>query len=195
MPACCVIDCSQKKSVKGTYQSFKFPENPNLRKKWVEAVMREKKSFILDETKAICKRHFTEDNFLFTTDKNNRIRKRMQLKEGAVPTLFMGFESLVKPKIVHHRKTRKSVDALQIEKNKLERAIKKLEDQTQLQKDTIGHHEKEIEQLKFKLDFKKSKDAKEFHEMEKKLSVMTHNVSKIFNMDQVEILQVNIFRK
>ena len=195
MPDCCVIDCSRKKSVIGTYQSFKFPENPNLKKKWVEAVMREKKSFILDDTKAICKRHFNKDNFLFTTDKHNRIRKRMQLKEGAVPTLFMGFESLVKPKIVHHRKTRKSVDALQIEKNKLERTIKKLEDQNQLQKETNEHYEKEIEQLKFKLNFKKSKDSKEFDEMKKKLSVMTHNVSKIFNMDQVEILQVNIFRK
>ena len=73
----------------------------------------------------------------------------MQLKEGAVPTLFMGFESLVKPKIVHHRKTRKSVDALQIEKNKLERAIKKLEDQNQLQKETIEHYEKETKQSHF----------------------------------------------
>ena len=196
MPNCCVIDCSQKKSVKGTYQSFKFPENPDLKKKWVEAVMREKKSFILDETKAICKRHFNEDNFLLMTDKHNRIRKRMQLKEGAVPTLFMGFESCTaKPKIVHHRKTRKTIEVLQIEKNNLERAIKKLEDQNQLQKETNEHYEKEIEQLKFKLDFKKSKDPKEFDEMKKKLSVMTHNVSKIFNMDQVEILQVNIFRK
>ena len=196
MPDCCVIDCSRKKSVKGTYQSFKFPENPNLRKKWVEAVMREKKSFILDDTKVICKRHFTEDNFLLTRDNhNNRIRKRVQLKEGAVPTLFMGFESAVKPKIVNHRKTRKSVEVLQIEKNKLERAIKKLEDQNQLQKETIGHHEKEIEQLKCKLDFKKSKDLKKFDDMKKKLSVMTHNVSKIFNLDQIEILQVNLFRK
>ena len=195
MPDCCVIDCSRKKSVIGTYQSFKFPENPNLRKKWVEAVMREKKSFILDETKAICKRHFTENNFLLTTDKHNRIRKRMQLKEGAVPTLFMGFESAVKPKIVNHRKTRKTIEVLQVEKNNLERAIKKLEDQNQLQKETNEHYEKEIEQLKFKLNFKKSKDSKEFDEMKKKLSVMTHNVSKIFNMDQVEILQVNIFRK
>ena len=129
------------------------------------------------------------------TNSNNRIRKRVQLKEGAVPTLFMGFESLVKPKIVHHRKTRKSVEALQIEKNKLERTIKKLEDQNQLQKETIEHYEKEIEQLKIKLDFKKSQDSKQFDEMKKKLSVMTHNVSKIFNLDQIEILQVNIFRK
>ena len=42
---------------------------------------------------------------------------------------------------------------------------------------------------------KKAITAAQVDEMKKKLSVMTHNVSKIFNMDQVEILQVNIFRK
>ena len=72
MPDCCVMHCNFRKSVKGTFQSFKFPEDPAQRRLWVNAVKRERKSFILDNEKIICKRHFTPDDLVPVFDSRKR---------------------------------------------------------------------------------------------------------------------------
>ena len=180
MPDCCVIDCNHGKSVKGEYQSFKFPEDPVQRREWVNAVKREKKSFILNNETVICKRHFTPDDLVPVFDSRNRPRKP-RLKEGAVPTLHMGTEK--KPKVVTARETRKSVDTLQVAKNNLEREVKRLKDENQLLQETVEHKDREIENLKDLL--KNKKDEKEFDEMKGQLSALVESLKKIFTDDQV----------
>ena len=106
MPDCCVIGCNFRKSVKGTFQSFKFPEDPVQRRIWVDAVKRERKSFILDNETIICKRHFTPDDLVPVFDSRKR-QRRPRLKEGAVPTLHMDTEK--KPKGFSAREIRKSI--------------------------------------------------------------------------------------
>ena len=187
MPDCCVINCDRKKSVPGTYQSFKFPTDPCLKKQWVEAVMREKKSFIIDDGKVICKRHFTEDVLLPDFDKQNRPLKRVRLKEGAVPTLLMGLES--KPKVANPRETRKSIDTLTLEKNKLEREVKRLTTENQLLKDTVKERDSVIEKLKCDLLVKTAKDEDETNELKEVESVFTGNLQKLFTEDMLKRLK------
>ena len=43
MPNCSVINCDYSKTEKGQYQSFRFPEDPELRRKWLEKLQKEGK--------------------------------------------------------------------------------------------------------------------------------------------------------
>ena len=149
--------------------------------------MREKKSFIMDDEKVICKRHFTEDVLLPDFDKQNRPLKRVRLKEGAVPTLLMGLES--KPKVANPRETRKSIDTLTIEKNKLEREVKRLTTENQLLKDTVKERDSVIEKLKCDLLVKTAKDEDETNELKEVESVFTGNLQKLFTEDMLKRLK------
>ena len=187
MPDCCVIDCGFRKSVKGTYQAFKFPDDPDLRRKWVEAVKRDKKSFILDNSKVICKRHFEVDDLVSSLDQYNRPRKKLRLKEGAVPTLLMGTDP--KPKRVEHRKTKRTIKTLKREKVKLEEEVKRLTTENQLLKETVEDREKVIEGLKGDLKTKSNKNEEELNEAKAALKAFTDNLQKIFTDQQVSKLR------
>ena len=187
MPDCCVIDCNFRKSPQGTYQAFKFPEDPVLKRKWIEAVKREKKSFILDNSKVICKRHFEVDDLVPSFDKQNRPRKKLRLKEGAVPTLLMGTDP--KPKRVEHRKTKRSLKTLKREKVDLEQEVNRLKTENQLLKETVEDREKVIEGLKGDLKTKSKKVEEELNEAKAALKAFTDNLQKIFTDQQVSKLR------
>ena len=70
MPDCQVIDCDYRKTEKGEYQSFYFPKDPDLRKKWLDSVKRAK--FFPNNKSAVCKRHFTADDLLPVFDSRKR---------------------------------------------------------------------------------------------------------------------------
>ena len=186
MPDCQVIDCDYRKTEKGEYQSFYFPKDPDLRKKWLDSVKRDK--FFPTNKSAVCKRHFTEEDFEpVGLDARGRPRKRRTLKDGAVPTLFMGTDHL--PKIVDARKTRKSVNGLENDKKKLLKEIKNLKQQNQFKTDIIENQKRTIEQLKNDLNKKEMKDEKKFDELKVEMSSLTASLAKLFTEDQMKKLK------
>ena len=184
MPDCCVVDCNFKKSPKGTYQSFYFPKDPEMRRKWLNQVQREKKSFIVNDKSAVCTRHFKEDDFEpVVKNKKGYTPKTKTLKPKAVPSLLMVPQS--QQKVVDPRETRKSVQSLQGEKNKLEIEMKRLQKENQLQKETIESKDREIQELKESLKKKGSKDEDKLREVQASLSELTDNLKNMFTDDQI----------
>ena len=186
MPNCCVINCDFRKSEKGEYQSFYFPKEPDLRRKWTAQVKRD--NFSPGEKAGVCHRHFAKDDFEPPgKDKRGRTRKRMQLKATAFPTLFLGTET--QPKTEKPRTTKKSVESLEKEKEDLEKEIKTLKDKIQYQIEVIENRDRKIEELQSSLDKKTMKEEKEFKKMEVKLAAISASIKKIFTSQQVEKLK------
>ena len=87
MPNCVAHNCDYTKTEKGHYQSFLFPEDPDVKRKWLKNLRRA--HFTPTATSAICQRHFTEEDFETIQKNKYYVPKRRTLKVGAVPTLFM----------------------------------------------------------------------------------------------------------
>ncbi|XP_077512561.1 uncharacterized protein LOC144123634 [Amblyomma americanum] len=79
MTGCCVPLCTG--SWKKGLRTFRFPRDPERRKKWEAQVEREK--WKATDTSKICERHFEPDQY-----ENARQDGRRLLKSTAVPTLF-----------------------------------------------------------------------------------------------------------
>ncbi|XP_065280812.1 THAP domain-containing protein 1-like [Dermacentor albipictus] len=79
MTGCCVPLCTG--SWKKGLRTFRFPRDPERRKKWEAQVKREK--WKATDTSKICERHFEPDQY-----ENARQDWRRLLKSTAVPTLF-----------------------------------------------------------------------------------------------------------
>ena len=89
MVFCAAINCGNNS--KSKVSTFKFPEDPKLRKEWLIKMKRE--SFEPTKHSRICADHFTADCF----QQNLAIRsylgstfkpRRLNLKKDAVPTIF-----------------------------------------------------------------------------------------------------------
>ena len=100
MPSCAVVGCQTgyyKSNAK--YQLHLFPKGEDLRKAWIECLNRS--DYVYKPTHRICSKHFLPSAFVpdeENVDKKGRKRKRQNLKQRAVPTLFMVPDrSLLKP--------------------------------------------------------------------------------------------------
>lgn len=89
MVFCAAFNCTNDS--KSKVSTFKFPEDPKLRKEWLVKMRRE--SFEPTKHSRICADHFTADCF----EQNLAVRRslgsefkpgRLDLKKGAVPTIF-----------------------------------------------------------------------------------------------------------
>ena len=87
MGLCSVPQCPGK-------GGFKFPRNPEIRKKWQVAIRREgpgkKLNWEPSDTATVCHAHFTEDDYRVPKVSTVQIggKARRDLKDGAVPSVF-----------------------------------------------------------------------------------------------------------
>ncbi|XP_028171661.1 uncharacterized protein LOC114360967 [Ostrinia furnacalis] len=80
MPECCAVPmCSNR------IGGHKFPADADRTKQWVEAIRRP--DFTPSKHSVVCKRHFTDDDFVMPQDSVLQ-RPRPQLKKTAVPSIF-----------------------------------------------------------------------------------------------------------
>ena len=184
MPNCSVVDCDYKKQEKGQYQSFALPKDPDLKAKWVQKLQRDGVTPAkVTENTVICSRHFAEEDFdPATKDSRGRDLKRRKLKDTAVPSLHM--QASYEPKIVDARKTRKSIDSLQSERDNLVKEVRELKKKNQFQLEAIEKYRVEVQELKDKLIQKEMKDQKEYDETKTKFSHLNDSIGKIFTDDQ-----------
>lgn len=89
MVFCVAINCTNNS--KSKVSTFKFPQDPKLKKQWLLKLKRE--CFTPSKHSRICAAHFSEDSF----QQNLRVRsllgpsfkpRRLVLKKDAVPTIF-----------------------------------------------------------------------------------------------------------
>ena len=86
---CAAINC--RHDSKSKVSTFKFPEDPKLRKEWLIKMKRE--SFEPTKHSRICADHFTADcfqqNLAVRTSLGSTFKpRRLNLKKDAVPTIF-----------------------------------------------------------------------------------------------------------
>lgn len=89
MVFCAAINC--RNDSKSKVSTFKFPEDPKLRKEWLIKMKRE--SFEPTKHSRICADHFTADcfqqNLAIRTSLGSTFKpRRLDLKKDAVPTIF-----------------------------------------------------------------------------------------------------------
>ena len=89
MVFCAAINCRNGSKFK--VSTFKFPEDPKLRKEWLIKMKRE--SFEPTKHSRICADHFTADcfqqNLAIRTSLGSTFKpRRLNLKKDAVPTIF-----------------------------------------------------------------------------------------------------------
>ena len=89
MVFCAAINC--RNDSKSKVSTFKFPEDPKLRKEWLIKMKRE--SFEPTKHSRICADHFTADcfqqNLAIMTSLGSTFKpRRLNLKKDAVPTIF-----------------------------------------------------------------------------------------------------------
>ena len=183
MPNCAVNDCDHRKTEKGQYQSFLLPTDPDLRRKWLKKINR--LTLTPTDSTAVCKRHFTEEDFEpIQRNKWNRIPKRRKLKEGAVPTLFMGPEP--EPNVPE---TRRSLENITTENDNLKKEVKDLKSKMQSKNETIENLKKRIVELEKIATIKEKKNQNKNDETEVELSAITSSLKKIFTEDQIKRLK------
>ncbi|UYV72524.1 hypothetical protein LAZ67_9003552 [Cordylochernes scorpioides] len=89
---CCVPGCRSNHRYGDPYvNSFLFPRDESLRKKWLELILRE--DYTIKKSSVVCIHHFTEDMIIKkdTISKENGAdvpRQRLGLKRGAFPTII-----------------------------------------------------------------------------------------------------------
>ncbi|XP_063544484.1 uncharacterized protein LOC134752724 isoform X3 [Cydia strobilella] len=80
MVSCCVLDCSvTPRNNSGNYSFHRFPQNPELRQKWLRAV--DRKTWTPQKYSVICSKHFEPKYF--------RGKVRTKLRIDSIPTLFV----------------------------------------------------------------------------------------------------------
>ena len=89
MVFCAAINCSNNS--KSKVSTFKFPDDPKLRKKWLVKMKRE--SFVPTKHSRICADHFTPDSFQQNLAARSLLGpafkpRRLDLKDDAIPTIF-----------------------------------------------------------------------------------------------------------
>ena len=89
MVFCAAINCSNNS--KSSISMFKFPKEQKLRREWLTKMKR--KSFQVTKHSRVCADHFTKDCFKQNLLARNSLGsafkpRRLDLKKGAVPTIF-----------------------------------------------------------------------------------------------------------
>ena len=67
---------------------FRFPKDKALMSKWEKQVQRTRDRWKVTEHSYLCSDHFTEDCFEVDFSSKFGIKKRRQLRPGAIPTIF-----------------------------------------------------------------------------------------------------------
>ena len=67
---------------------FRFPKDKALMSKWDKQVQRTRDRLKLTEHSYLCSDHFIEDCFEVDFSSKIAIKKRRQLRPGAIPTIF-----------------------------------------------------------------------------------------------------------
>ena len=94
MPSCSVYLCSGRTTKEGeNFDQFMFPENPYLKKIWVEQI--DRYDFRIENVtrnSRVCERHFEKEHFV-PDDENKTLRGKKKQKKSlnpeAYPTLFL----------------------------------------------------------------------------------------------------------
>ena len=87
---CAVVGCNSGSSrYKGPkFTLYAFRTSPRMKQLWMEQINR--KNFTPTKSSVVCGKHFAEDAFVPSMeDSRGRKRKRRQLKDFAIPTLFL----------------------------------------------------------------------------------------------------------
>ncbi|XP_071572656.1 uncharacterized protein [Temnothorax nylanderi] len=95
MPTCCVRNCKSRSggaTKTKDIKFFPFPQNRELKEKWLEACHREEENLNINSS-YICKRHFSSDCMENKWTKprilNTKARLMRRLKPGSIPTQLL----------------------------------------------------------------------------------------------------------
>ncbi|KAK4883135.1 hypothetical protein RN001_006454 [Aquatica leii] len=79
--SCCAYNCTERYKKGGKLSFHIFPNNPDMRKKWILSLRREK--FIPTKYSTICSKHFTPESY-----ETSAWSSKKKLKCDAVPIIF-----------------------------------------------------------------------------------------------------------
>ena len=96
--ACPVLKCpnsSQKTELHKGLVAYKFPDDEELRQKWIKGINRDPATWKPNKSAMVCMLHFSSKCFVLPGNaftKTGKYHSRPQLKNGAIPTIIKGWD-------------------------------------------------------------------------------------------------------
>ena len=88
---CCVFNCSNNPSKRPELAFHRFPTNPSIRQKWIDAIKRE--HWQPSSYTVVCSEHFTVDSYR----RPPGLKERPLLKRGIIPNRFNSYPAHLQP--------------------------------------------------------------------------------------------------